>query len=90
MIVIEKNSWEHRTYYLGDEELTPVVKAVRLVFPDGYTVVANLEWRYETHRYSDHGHESSADSIVPYVNVDVHGVMLTNKLSNFPAEVELI
>lgn len=88
MKVIEKNSWETRTYHVGDRKLTPGTDdRVDVRYPDGTEDVHTILWRKETHSYSDHGHRSSVTSHVPYVTLELHGVEVEVKLSDLDAEI---
>lgn len=103
MQIVERNNWEHRTYYLGepvlgrgsregesDNRLTPKnCKALRLILENGSLVEFGVEWRQETHTYSDHGHPGSARSDVPYLRVDNFGLISHVKLSEIADIVKI-
>ena len=90
MLVKEKNDWEHRTYFVGDVQLSPDRDKFLLVrWPDGSEERCKIWWRRETYHYSDHGNPGSATSDVPYVELNVHGVAVSVKLSSASIEVIL-
>ncbi len=80
--VEERNSWESRTYFAAGVKLTPEnCTEVYVAWPNGAQQLLGIDWREESHSYSDHGHRSTVRSQVPYICAELHGLAMPIKLS---------
>jgi hypothetical protein len=85
------NQWESLSFFVGGVQLHPKKhKRLSVEWPDGHVEVVSVGWRSEVRSYSDHGHEYSVRSDVPYLMVEYHGARLELRLNRVKPKVAII
>lgn len=76
-VVTEKNSWEHRTFYIGEKQITKGEfdgEILTIKWPNGIIEDVEVVFFEETRQAYDHGHTYDVSSDVPYFYKDINGV----------------
>ncbi len=87
--VREKDDWGNIQVFLGKTPFRYERKTIKIQFPDGHEEVVKFYWAFVTTNVSDHGQNSSASSPVPFVLLNIHGLLVETRLGESKLKVAI-